>query len=96
MRALWAACGAAESRVRGLSTAFVLLLATLLRLYVGTQPHSGQASPPKFGDYEVRRAAPPPPLPPHALHRCRTSQAQRHWMARSVSGSAGGCFVRGG
>ena len=32
--------------------------ALLLRCFVATFPHSGQATPPKYGDYEVRKATP--------------------------------------
>ena len=41
----------------GSSVALVFLAALLLRCYVATFPHSGQATPPKFGDYEARAAA---------------------------------------
>ncbi len=49
-----AACVALEARAPGAAVAAALALALLLRLAVATQPHSGQATPPKFGDYEAR------------------------------------------
>ena len=54
MRLFAAACAAAEKRVRGGGVALVLLAALLLRCFVATFPHSGQATPPKVGDYEAR------------------------------------------
>ena len=55
---LAAALDATERRVRGGGVALVLASALLLRCFVATFPHSGQATPPKYGDYEVRKATP--------------------------------------
>jgi hypothetical protein len=55
MRAFWHACAALEKRASGTAVPVVLLLALLLRAYVGLHPHSGEATPPKFGDYEAQR-----------------------------------------
>ena len=49
-----AAIDATERRVRGGGVALVFASALLLRCVVTTFPHSGQATPPKYGDYEVR------------------------------------------
>ena len=46
----------AAGMLRG-GAALVVLAALLLRCFVATFPHSGEATPPKYGDYEVRQAA---------------------------------------
>jgi alpha-1,3-glucosyltransferase len=55
MRAFWHACAALEKRASGTAVPVTLFLALLLRAYVGLHPHSGEATPPKFGDYEAQR-----------------------------------------
>jgi alpha-1,3-glucosyltransferase len=50
-----AAIDATERRVRGGGVALVLASTLLLRCFVATFPHSGQATPPKYGDYEAQR-----------------------------------------
>ena len=54
MPAFRAACAALESHARGSAFACVFALALLLRAWTGLHPHSGEATPPKFGDYEAR------------------------------------------
>ena len=44
-----------KKRERWKWTAWVLAAAVLVRLAVGLHPHSGQGTPPKFGDYEAQR-----------------------------------------
>ena len=44
-----------KKRERWKWTAWVLAAAVLVRLVVGLHPHSGQGTPPKFGDYEAQR-----------------------------------------
>ena len=53
MNVCWAACAALDRRRLALPAVFGVAL--LLRAYVATQPHSGEATPPKFGDYEAQR-----------------------------------------
>jgi hypothetical protein len=85
----FAAIDVTERRVRGGGVALVFASALLLRCVVTTFPHSGQATPPKYGDYEVREMTPPGSSLrlTCAYARAARSQAQRHWMVRLERGS---------
>ena len=76
-----------ESSSQRLTIGAVVLVSLLYRWIVSLFPHSGQAKPPLYGDYEGKTARSSDPTsshtPTHIIVRrafSSLSSAQRHWM----------------